>query len=157
MASQGSNSAADFSMHSPAQSSSGVTIQPQHQSNPIALSPAPSKTPRLENTTPRPAPTPPNQSTPPPQSSSSRGSSSRHQSASAAAAAAAAASDPMSMNFAAQLNALASLGNFGNLSGLGNMGNFGNSSQTAAAMQAFQQQIFRGEFTLVSFKIRELI
>jgi hypothetical protein len=46
-----------------------------------------------------------------------------------------------SMTFAAQLNALASLGNFGNLGG-----NFGNSSQTAAAMQAFQQQIFRGKF-----------
>jgi transcriptional repressor p66 len=136
MASQGSSSsgAADFSMHSPAQSSS-VTIQPQ--SVPVALSPAPSKTPRLDNSTPRPAPTPPNQSTPPPQSSSSRGSSSRHQSA---AAAAAAADSMSSMTFAAQLNALASLGNFGNLGG-----SFGNSSQTAAAMQAFQQQIFRGE------------
>jgi transcriptional repressor p66 len=138
MASQSSSSssgAADFSMHSPAQQSS-VTIQPQ--SAPVALSPAPSKTPRLESSTPRPAPTPPNQSTPPPQSSSSRGSSSRHQSAAAAAA------DSMNnMTFAAQLNALASIGNLGNFGNLG--GSFGNSAQTAAAMQAFQQQIFRGE------------
>lgn len=162
MASQGSSGAADYSIHSPAsqqQNQPSVTIQPQHSvPRDIAISPAPVKTPtntprmqdridriERENSS-RPAPTPPNNATPPPSHSSSR-SSSRNTSA-AAAAAAAAANDPMSsMSFAAQLNALsslASLGNFGNLGSLANMGNFGNSSQAAAAMQAFQQQLFRG-------------
>ena len=153
MASQSSSGgAADYSLHSPAsQQSPSVTIQHSVPRD-IAISPAPAKsnTPRMQDrhdrmerdNSSRPAPTPPSNATPPPSHSSSR-SSSRNTSA------AAAANDPMSsMSFAAQLNALsslASLGNFGNLGSLANMGNFGNSSQTAAAMQAFQQQLFRGK------------
>ncbi|KAL7037777.1 hypothetical protein ACKWTF_009351 [Chironomus riparius] len=169
MASQSSsNNATDYSIHSPAtpQPSPSVTIQPQiqtPQTAPVANSPAPVQNSRMDrmermermermDTTPsrssRPAPTPPtnNTQTPPPSSQNSSRNSSRH---SSAAAAAAAANDPMSsMSFAAQLNALsslASLGNFGNLGSLSNMGNFGNQSQAAAAMQAFQQQLFRGK------------
>jgi transcriptional repressor p66 len=162
MASQSSSNATDYSIHSPVpqqqSNSPSVTIQPQITTpRDISISPAPVKTPtstprmqdrldrieRMERDNVRPAPTPPNNATPPPSHSSSRNSS-RNQSASAAAAAA--ANDPMSsMSFAAQLNALSSLANFGNLGSLSNMGNFGNSSQAAAAMQAFQQQLFRGE------------
>ncbi|KAG5682484.1 hypothetical protein PVAND_011835 [Polypedilum vanderplanki] len=159
MASQSSSSSAtDYSIHSPVASqtaSPSVTIQPQQA--PIAISPAPVKTAstpvqrmdRIErmdtSSSSRPPQTQtPNNATPPPSQSSSRNSS-RHNSA--AAAAAAAAADPMSsMSFAAQLNALsslASLGNFGNLGSMANMG-MGNSNQAAAAMQAFQQQLFRG-------------
>lgn len=162
MASQGSSSnATDYSIHSPAsqQSQPSVTIQAQHSvPRDIAISPAPVKTPtntprmqdridriERENAS-RPAQTPPNNATPPPSHSSSRNSSRN----TSAAAAAAANADPMSsMSFAAQLNALSSLASFGNLGSLANMGNFGNSSQAAAAMQAFQQQLFRGKNILI--------
>lgn len=166
MASQSSSNATDYSIHSPVpqqqSNSPSVTIQPQISTpRDISISPAPVKTPtstprmqdRLdridrmerENAS-RPAPTPPNNATPPPSHSSSRNSSRNQSASAAAAAAAAAANDPMSsMSFAAQLNALSSLASFGNLGSLSNMGNFGNSSQAAAAMQAFQQQLFRGE------------
>ncbi|XP_058458896.1 transcriptional repressor p66-alpha isoform X2 [Malaya genurostris] len=87
--------------------------------------PSKSKTP---TPAPRPTPTPPTQQTPPPASSSR---SSRHSATANAAAEAA----------AAQLSALAGLGQLG---ALGNLGSLSNTTAAAAAMQAFQQQLFRG-------------
>ncbi|XP_065087882.1 transcriptional repressor p66-beta isoform X5 [Ochlerotatus camptorhynchus] len=103
-------------------------LQQQHAHH--QSQPSKSKTP---TPTPRPTPTPPSQQTPPPQSSSR---SSRHSATANAAAEAA----------AAQLTALAGLGGLGQLGALGNLGSLGNLNPTAAAaaMQAFQQQLFRG-------------
>ncbi|XP_055606710.1 transcriptional repressor p66-alpha isoform X2 [Uranotaenia lowii] len=104
-------------------------LQQQHAH--LQSQPSKSKTPTPNSN--RPTPTPPNQQTPPPSSSSRSG---RHSSTANAAAEAA----------AAQLTALAGLGGLGGLGALGNLGSLGNLNPTAAAaaMQAFQQQLFRG-------------
>ncbi|XP_053684771.1 transcriptional repressor p66-beta isoform X4 [Sabethes cyaneus] len=101
-------------------------LQQQHAH--LQQQPSKSKTP---TPTPRPTPTPPSQQTPPPASSSR---SSRHSATANAAAEAA----------AAQLTALAGLSGLGQLGALGNLGSLGNTTAAAAAMQAFQQQLFRG-------------
>lgn len=44
---------------------------------------------------------------------------------------------------------LAGLGNLNNLAGLGNLGNLGNNVGALAAMQAFQQQLFRGTCSML--------
>lgn len=102
----------------------------------VAPPPPPVPVQKAPTPTPRPTPPPPSQPTPPPQQSLSR--SSRHEQNAAASAAAAAAAAAASFDKfpASQLSAL-------NLGNLGNLGNLANSPATAAAVQAFQQQLFR--------------